>query len=366
MFRSALAYKYVGKRKGTDMGIADWWWENSGWKELTDGDPTTLPLSDGSGQSAVEKVTSNDDTTLSQPRYNFNYRAFPNDLGMDYAGHYMVININVPVYPGGSDRGSYSNQYETMRDQYSKVDVLRFGRGANPGSVSQRESYSIPRRTRRIVESIALYMPGSQLVYNGMNTYEEISLTALAGQIGTSVLQNAGTAAGYLAGGKQGGEMVGGAIGNILGMAGNAVGTAMKLAGTPINPRVEVTYSNTLLREFLFEFLMMPRNAEEAKTIHDIIRTLRFHAAPEITNQLGVVPTFIPPAEFDITFFHRGSENTKIPRINTCVLARCEVDYAPGTGIYSTFRDGHPVATRLQLFFKEVEIVHKLRVLQNF
>jgi hypothetical protein len=314
-------------------------------------------------QSGVNKVVENDDTSLSQPRYNFNYRAFPNDLGMDYAGHYMVINVNVPVYPGGADRGAYANQYETLRNEFSKVDVLRFGRGANPGGGSQRESWALPRRTRRIVESIAMYMPGSQLVYNSMNTYEEISLTALGGQIGAGAMSLVGTAAGHL-----GGKMIGRAVDNLVGAVSGTLSTVVgdgsvgsgsiaKLAGVPINPRVEVTYSNTLLREFTFEFIMMPRNEDEAKTIHDIIRTLRFHAAPEISN-IGPVPTFIPPAEFDITFFHRGVENTNIPRINTCVLARIEVDYAPGTGIYSTFRDGHPVATRLQLFFKVVEIVH--------
>jgi hypothetical protein len=47
------------------------------------------------------------------------------------------------------------------------------------------------------------------------------------------------------------------------------------------------------------------------------------------------------------------------------VLERVEVDYAP-TGTYATFRNGHPVAVRLSLGFRELEPVHKQRVLQGF
>jgi hypothetical protein len=103
--------------------------------------------------------------------------------------------------------------------------------------------------------------------------------------------------------------------------------------------------------------------------MHSIIKTLRFHGAPELSDVavpfIGQGLFWIPPAEFDITFFHKGKENMNILRINTCVLERIEVDYAP-TGVYSTFKNGHPVATRLSMGFRELEPVHKKRVLQGF
>ena len=62
---------------------------------------------------------------------------------------------------------------------------------------------------------------------------------------------------------------------------------------------------------------MAPRNEQESLSMRNIIKTLRFHGAPE----LNFAGTFwIPPAEFDISFFHNGRENRNIPRINTCVL----------------------------------------------
>ena len=312
----------------------------------------------------INTNVANPDNTLAQSRYDFTYKVFPNDLGMDYMGHYMVININVPVIPGTNNaRGAFTNQFEVLPDEYSKVDVLRFG---NVNSGGGSSGTGIPRRTRRIAQSIALYMPGSQLLYNGRNSYEEVSLTAIGGGILTGI---AATGAGVLAG--LAARTIGSAtdaasgVGNIINGFAGAVSSAAKIAAFPINPRVEVIFATTPLRDFQFEFLMIPRNAEEAKTIKEIVKTIRFHGAPEI-DIATYGNTYIPPAEFDITFYHRGVENTAIPRINTCVLLECEVDYAPNLGIWQTYKDGNPLATRLRLVFKELEIVHKLRVLQGF
>lgn len=316
-----------------------------------------------------------DDNTLSQSKYDFKYKAFPNDLGMEYAGHYMVININVPITvtsarTPGEDGVAATNlpgtNFNLLQPQeLSKVDVLRFGSQTAAGAAVRTDSLTT-RRTRRIIESIALYMPGTQLVYNGMQTFEEISMTALGGQVATGIIGNSATIAQYFGGGSIGSALASGSGQAAAGVVSDALGaasTTLKLLGRPINPRIEVLFSMTPLRDFQFEFLMMPRNLQEAKTIQQIVRTLRFHSAPEL-DFYGL--NYIPPAEFDITFYHAGVETDKIPRINTCVLTRCEVDYAPGTGTFSTFHDGTPIATRMMLVFREIEPVHKLRVLQGF
>lgn len=322
----------------------------------------------GAASYTASYLAGNDDDTLSQSEYDFRQRVFPNDLGMDYLGHYMVININVPVMPNrDTARGNLTGpdfRTSVLPGEFSKVDVLRFGPNASLGGSS---GTGIPRRTRRIKESIALFMPGSQMIYNGKNAYEEISLTALGGTIVAGAL-----ATGYgifkkgldaITSGTTGGQRAVSGAGSVINTLGNAIGTTAQLANMPINPRVEVLFATTPLRDFQFEFLMIPRNKEEARIIKEIVTTLRFHAAPELS-LAGF--TFIPPAEFDVTFYHRGVENLAIPRINTCVLLECEVDYAPNLGIWQTYKDGSPLATRLRLVFKEVEPIHKLRVAQGF
>jgi hypothetical protein len=305
-------------------------------------------------------------------RYNFNSRKFPTDLGTGYNRHYMVININVPVkLRGGSYNPSATSGITVTEnlDQQSRLDTLR---GIDSKTYAGLGTL-IPRQTKRIAESIALYMPPN-VVYNTHNEYEDISMSALAGKTGIAAIR-----VGEAAKAARRGQVVGttGAA-TIIADAAGTLRTVTTLMQSPINPAIEVFFSNTLQRQFVFEFLLAPRTEEESKNIKEIIKTLRYHAAPAVnstTGNLGIVAGtlativsglfWVPPAEFDISFFKDGVENTHIPRINTCVLERIEVDVTP-TGIYSTFSNGHPVATRLSLGFRELEPVHKTRVEQGF
>lgn len=321
---------------------------------------------------AIEAAAANtafdvNDNTLGQSEYNFTFTTFPDDISNDYIGHYMVININVPVLLtdsrkartayGPSTNRTVNIATQTLTDQASKVDALRFGNAENIGGVTNfgSEPLVVPRFTRRIKESIALYMP-TPLVFNTINDYQDISLSSF----GSGLLSQVGG----LVGGRIGGEAgatAGAGIGDTIA---RGASQAAGLARFPINPRVEVIFSKTALRQFVFEFLFAPRNEKESLNMERIIRTLRYHSVPEI-DPATLGWTFIPPAELDITFFHQGRENRKIPRINTCVVDRIEVDYAP-QGEYATFSNGHPVAARLSLGLREVELLHKRRILQGF
>lgn len=299
---------------------------------------------------------------LDQSKYNFTSRVFPEDLTMEDNNHYMIINIAVPVLNIGPfviDRGKNLLNAELL-NEYSKVDQLRFAFGyaqlpLNPTALAGQSQLGVFRRgTRRIAQSIALHMPQSGLVYTEDNKYQELSLTQLLGDAISAIAS--GTEASP--GGRSSTSIVD-AAGQIL----NLVTKGGKVAGFPIIPRVQVTFATRPQRQWVFEVFMMPRTESESKTVKEIIKTLRFYAAPEIS--VGGL-TFIPPAEFDITFYRGGNENRNLPRINTCVLERIDLDYAPG-GDYSVFEaDGHSVAVRMSLSFREIEILHKARIAQGF
>lgn len=317
-------------------------------------------------------------TDLAQSKYNFSYSVFPDDVGMDDVGHYMVININVPTNNAGQGRGYYGEEYREiygtiLKNELSKVDTLRYRDALiSPGQTLPTNA-ALERNTRRIVESIALYMP-TPLVFNSQNMYQEISLTALAGQGMMSIGEYITNLFGLRSRNEALDNIIQQSSKPINNPTGEVAMTASRLMGYPINPAVEILFANTPQRQFVFELLMAPRNEKESISMKKIIKTLRFHAAPElnlgadvpgIIRNVGGGVFWIPPAEFDITFYNKGQENTNILRVNTCVLERVEVDYAP-TGVYSTFRNGHPVAARLSLAFREIEPVHKKRVLQGF
>ena len=331
-------------------------------------------------ETSTQTNPSSQPIDLGQSKYDFSYLVFPNDLGREDNAHYMIININVPIRNTSVEAaGRYTKIQgfgEFLANDLSKVDRLRFpgnlnpgwGAGVGGGQDGNRSAFAIPRRTRRISKSIALHMP-TPLVFNTHNMYEEISLSALAGKIGSMAVGALfGVASPWLKGVTDALTAAANAR-KLADGAGNIIGGVAKLAQSPINPAVEILFANTLVRQFTIEVLMAPRNEQESRSMHTIIKTLRFHGAPELSDRevplIGSGLFWIPPAEFDITFFHKGVENMNILRINTCVLERIEVDYAP-TGLYSTFKNGHPVAARLSMGFRELEPIHKLRVLQGF
>jgi hypothetical protein len=297
---------------------------------------------------------------LAQDKYDFDYLVFPNDIGMSDVGHYMVININVPTEGFSTDTnvrsaaGKFTNQFDVINtgNKQSKVDTLRFGGSGGVMGGDRAAFEQVPRQTRRIAQSIALFMPQGLLFFS-QNEYQNISLAAAGGKLLAGAID-------AVTGGI-GGSVVGG----ILGAQSQAMGV-MKM---PINPAVEVIFSTTYLRSFNFTFNFAPRNEQESLALQAIIRTLRFHAAPEINTGgaggYGIGLTWIPPAEFDITFFNKGVENFALPRINTCVLERIDVNYSPFDR-YATFSNGHPVAVNMMLQFREVEVIHKARVVKGF
>lgn len=320
--------------------------------------PSFTDIINNSIKAVQGSLDISDPTGLEQSTYDFNYRVFPEDLTMQDNGHYMVININVPVIPlTNTPRSDYGYRTTVLPNEFSKVDNVRFG---NIPSVTgdplptglRRETLSLPRTTRRIAESIALHMPNGGLVYTDDNQYEGVSMTAIAGGLMGAIAKSA-----------LGPKFLGQKTASLVDGTSQAIMNASKVAGYPINPRVEVLFANRMQRQWMFEVFMAPRTESEALSMKEIIKTLRFHAAPEIG--FGGFH-FTPPAEFDITFFRQGTENTNLPRINTCVLEKIDIDYAPQNGVYSTFKDGTPVAVRLSMGFREIEIVHKRRVLQGF
>jgi hypothetical protein len=164
-------------------------------------------------------------------------------------------------------------------------------------------------------------------------------------------------------------SLIGGAIGGDTAKA-----IFASLAGVTRNPRMEMIYTGPgEFRTFRFSFMFYPRSLIEAKEVQAIIARFNFHQVPEIKK--GTAGYFlVPPSEFDIKFYYNGSVNPNIPEITTCVLKTVDVDYAPnGFAAYETGNSnrpekggtGMPVGIRLDLGFKEVEILTKKYFAEN-
>lgn len=223
--------------------------------------------------------------------------------------------------------------------------------------------FGFGRKTTRTSKAIRIYMPDT-LAWNYTHNFKDASFAGVSGAIIGAVSKAASSMQqGYKNGGGMEGALKALPLGEIVGKVGGAIlediaGAVVDVDlvrsgfGLALNPQISVIYETPSLRSFNFEFMFAPRNAQEAAQALDIIKTFKFHAAPEIPTDSLLGRYLIPPSEFDIEF-----SVTNMGKISTCVLEDIAIDY--GSSGAAFYKDGNPVYTRLNLKFKELEFVSK-------
>jgi hypothetical protein len=229
------------------------------------------------------------------------------------------------------------------------------------------------RRTKRTTDSIALYMPNT-LNFTHTQGYSDLDLgsetAALLGAVGKVGLEGGvdPTQKGRNLSPFVLQKLASGLLANRLIDSPKAATAAFVGAtGLTQNPQLELIYTTPSFRDFRFSFMFYPRSEQEALEIQKLIKRLKFHQAPEV--KTGTAGFFlVPPSEFDIEFYYNGQINPNIPTISTCVLMSIDMDYAPnGFHTFETPGDnspqlgatGMPTAIRMDLTFKETEIMTK-------
>lgn len=291
---------------------------------------------------------------------NFNYRVqrggvsvTPGDIGVA-VGVANVLNNPQAVLGTAVLAEGITAVTDSPLDQYwenAKEQGKRFATGiVNSLGDIQNIEFSLARKTLKIENSINLYMPET-LSMGDSHDYDSISVTDALGLAGI-VANFAGGKADLLA--KE----------RILTFAQRAGGVGERAAesfiqsqGYAINPMLQIIYQGSKNREFEYTFKFAPRSKVEAETVINIIKTLRFHAAPEFIKNAGGSRYFIPPSEFEIEHWYLTPEgvdkpNDKLPRIAQCVLSNIDINYA-ASGSYATFEDGTPVEIDMRLRFTE-------------
>jgi len=161
--------------------------------------------------------------------------------------------------------------------------------------------------------------------------------------------------------------MVGGALKAVAGtQGGQAVSRA---TGQILNPHKAVVYQGPGgFRTFSYTFVMVPKSADEAKIIFEIVKFFkrRMHpgtgASGGINNPSSVTLTY--PDEFEIKYnVNRkevdGSDSTKpLFKIHNCFMESFAADYTT-SGTVSFMDDKQPVTTTISMSFKETQLLTK-------
>ena len=293
--------------------------------------------------------------------YDFISLKYPEDIEHYFMhGHYINFYVNAPVWgkywekDGKTGISSYS--YEGMPEVGGLLGSI--GITSNGYSIKEVERDGTPIkdptsaagavnhiRTQRISQAISLYIPDT-MSYSSQIQYEHTS----ARQMGASLLNSLDkTLSGYLS------KVTNSKLVQGISGAMNLLENLGKIGGVTVNDQMLVLFRQVGLREFSYDFFFTPKSPKEAESVQQIIRAFRFHAHPEAVLDYGLF--YIAPGTFDIEFMHRGSRNTKIHQVSTCVLTGYDVDYAPMG--WSTHVDGMPIQTRMSLHFTETQVVTK-------
>ena len=332
-----------------------------------------------------------------------NYR-FPRDVGSSPTRqHVILFTIKTPE-PGnlGGVLSDLSQSGTKILKSASKTVVAAAEQafGGDPAGAQQRvitdsreiggsaeaqkvaESIDVltnPKLSRKIGDSIALYVPDTVNVSYSTQYDDTFSLTDALGkpyflaQGAVSLFntfKNAGSESAINTINKAGNDpfvrtIVASLIDKVAGT--NLKDVALNQGGYAMNPQLQVLFRGIGFRQFQFDFVLTPYSQEEADTIKKIIEKFKMAAAPEIKPNgafsQGLFMTV--PDYFDIQFLYKGVENRNVHRIGESVLTNVNVDYA-GAGTWATHNDGSPVQIKLTLQFIETVIIDKNKIKEGY
>lgn len=143
----------------------------------------------------------------------------------------------------------------------------------------------------------------------------------------------------------------------LAGQASGAKGLLTKLTGATINPNLELLFTGPQLRPFNFTFKMSPREGKETEQVKKIIRFFKQGMAVQRTaNNLFLKS----PNVFQIKYLYKNKEDHPyLPKIKTCALQQCDVNYTPQNSYMTFAEDGGMVSYEITLQFKELEPVYE-------
>jgi hypothetical protein len=183
-----------------------------------------------------------------------------------------------------------------------------------------------------------------------------------------------------------------GMIASALNSAGiNSDALTQGIGGKVLNPYREQIFGGIGMREFTFQWKLVPRNKAEQKRIHNIIKVLRYFALPNYSGQTVFESTrtdalidesafnelsdrwLTVPKIFDLQWTYFDKDEIKsLPKIKPCVLKNVTINYTPD-GVWAThyfpeteLQGPVPVAYELTLQFGETEIVTGSDVIGGF
>ena len=141
----------------------------------------------------------------------------------------------------------------------------------------------------------------------------------------------------------------------IAGMAAGGQQLLTRTTGAIANPNMELLFGGPSLRTFSFQFLLAPRDKDEAMTVIKILRFFKQGMAPIRTKSRLFMKS---PHTFKLSYRNSdGKEHKYLNKFKECALQSLGVDYAPN-GQYSTYEDGVMTAYQMTMTYSELNPIY--------
>jgi hypothetical protein len=205
-------------------------------------------------------------------------------------------------------------------------------------------------------DAVSIFLPQGFVVGDGV-TYQTPELGLVGGALSNVDMSSLSSQLSNFidgAGQANGGELASTLAGSMLGQTGIGAGIRSQ-TGLGTNPNVIALFDRVNLRNFVFNFRMIPTSQEEADSIAAIVKLFRTELYPEEIN-VGDVPVgYKFPNKFSITVLSKSKSITG--KFKECYLQQVQTTYNPSTMTY--FTDGSPFEVDLNLTFIESETLSR-------
>jgi len=141
----------------------------------------------------------------------------------------------------------------------------------------------------------------------------------------------------------------------IAGMAAGGQQLLTRTTGAIANPNMELLFNGPDLRTFSFQFLLAPRDQDEAMTTIKILRFFKQGMAPIRTKARLFMKS---PHTFRLSYNNpKGGPQKYLNKFKECALGSFGVNYTPN-GNYSTYEDGVMTAYQMTMTFRELKPIY--------
>lgn len=146
-----------------------------------------------------------------------------------------------------------------------------------------------------------------------------------------------------------------------LAKAPGAVRGALQLSvQATTNPNLRSIFESVQIRQFTFQFKMIPTSRQESVEIEKIVKHFRKEMLPEVIAQNA---GYRFPNGFKISIKHKGAD-VKMQKIPDCFLQRVDTVYNATSGVFH--KEGFPSEVDITLLFTEMKPISKADVESGF